>query len=273
MATLKNTIINNTSAIQLPVGTTAQRPGSPANGYMRFNSTLNVTEYYSNGSWLYLPNVVRDGLVLYLDAAEPASYPGSGTTWTDLSGNSNNGTLTNGPTFSSSDGGSIVFDGVNDYVIVAHSTNLNPSLSMTVSAWVKVSNFVTNMAIFGKGTTTSGQGGFGFNIASSTQLNLVKYFIIDQTITLSTSLSLNTWYHISAVQSSSSVTYFVNGQSVGVFSNSTSYQTNTAELRIARNRGTLYSPIFISNVYFYNRQLTVSEIIQNFNATKGRYGL
>ena len=67
------------------------------------------------------PEVVEDGLVLALDAGNTKSYPGSGTTWTDLSGNGNNGTLTNGPTYSSSNGGSIVFDGVNDFVDISNS--------------------------------------------------------------------------------------------------------------------------------------------------------
>ena len=62
------------------------------------------------------PSLVMNGLVLALDAANPKSYPGSGTTWTDLSGRGNTGTLTNGPTYSSANGGSLVFDGTNDYV-------------------------------------------------------------------------------------------------------------------------------------------------------------
>ena len=62
------------------------------------------------------PNIVTDVLVLCLDAANRRSYPGSGNSWLDLSGNGNNGTLTNGPTYSSANGGSLVFDGVDDYV-------------------------------------------------------------------------------------------------------------------------------------------------------------
>ena len=62
------------------------------------------------------PNVVEDGLVLALDAGNTQSYPGSGTAWTDISGKGNNGTLTNGPTYSSADGGAIVFDGINDHI-------------------------------------------------------------------------------------------------------------------------------------------------------------
>jgi hypothetical protein len=77
------------------------------------------------------------GLLLHLDAGNASSYPGSGTTWTDLSGNSNHGTLFNGPTYSSANGGSIVFDGVNDYVKVVSSVIPN-SGSFTVSTWAKI---------------------------------------------------------------------------------------------------------------------------------------
>jgi hypothetical protein len=61
------------------------------------------------------PSIVTDGLVLCLDAGNPKSYPGSGTTWTDLSGNGNNGTLVNGVGYSGDNLGSLSFDGVNDY--------------------------------------------------------------------------------------------------------------------------------------------------------------
>ena len=69
----------------------------------------------------YNPSIVRDNLVLYLDAANTKSYPGSGTTWKDISGKGNNGTLTNGPTFDSNNLGSIDFDGVNDHVVLSLS--------------------------------------------------------------------------------------------------------------------------------------------------------
>jgi hypothetical protein len=219
------------------------------------------------------PVIVRNGLVLYLDAANRKSYPTTGTAWADLSGNSNNGTLTNGPTYNSENGGSIVFDGINDYTIVTHNTNLNASLAMTLSVWIRITSFVANMAIFGKGTQVIGSGGYDFRIDSNNQLNLVKYNIVDQTITLSNALITNTWYNIVAVQSSTKVDYYVNGNNVGTFSNASAYQTNTAEFRIARDRTTTYTPSNISNIMFYNRTLTVVEILQNYNATKSRYNL
>ena len=76
------------------------------------------------------PSIVTDGLVLCLDAANTKSYPGSGTTWTDISGKGYDGTLTNGPTFSSNYGGNIVLDGSNDFVTGVHNSELNLRLSL-----------------------------------------------------------------------------------------------------------------------------------------------
>jgi len=135
MATLKNTSItvtgNTTGALQLPVGTTTERP-SAVTGRIRYNSTLKTVETYNATRWEYIPDIIRDGLILYLDAAEPSSYPGSGTTWTDLSGRGNNGTLTNGPTYNSSNGGFLVFDGINDYCRHLLSSRTE---ARTISIW------------------------------------------------------------------------------------------------------------------------------------------
>lgn len=83
----------------------------------------------------YYGGIVTNGLVLALDAAKKDSYPGSGTVWRDISGNGNNGTLTNGPTFNSGNGGSIVFDGVDDYVEYGLITQMSNLINITVSYW------------------------------------------------------------------------------------------------------------------------------------------
>ena len=93
----------------------------------------------------YSPKMVTDGLVLSLDAANTKSYPRSGTTWTDLSGNSNTGTLTNGPTFNAGNLGSIVFDGTNDYVGIPYNSILAPTSQISYGAWAFLSNWnITN---------------------------------------------------------------------------------------------------------------------------------
>ena len=222
-------------------------------------------------------NIVTNELVLNLDAGFVGSYPTTASNWYDISGNAFNGTLTNGPTFNSANSGSIVFDGVDDYVEVSNNTILNPSLNMTLSSWIKITTFVSRMSIFGKGSLSPGFGGFDFRIDcceinNPMQLNLVKYGIVDQRVPIST-LSTNTWYNISAVQSSTKVDYYINGLSVGSFSNSTAYQTNTGSLRIGRDRNVIYTPASISNILYYNRELSAAEILQNYNAQKSRYGL
>ena len=94
------------------------------------------------------PKIVTDGLVLALDAANTKSYPGSGTTWYDLSGNGNNGTLVNGVGYSGADNGSLVFDGVNDYVTVDYPALALSIPSMTVVLWIKTTT-TTTVSIFG----------------------------------------------------------------------------------------------------------------------------
>jgi hypothetical protein len=89
----------------------------------------------------YSPKIITDGLVLYLDAANPKSYVSGSTTWGDLSRGGNNGTLVNGPTFSSANGGSIVFDGVNDYINCGTNSSLRPSQQITINSWIKLNGF------------------------------------------------------------------------------------------------------------------------------------
>ena len=100
----------------------------------------------------YGPKIVRSGLVLTLDAADRKSYAGSGTAWNDLSGNSINGTLTNGPTFSSVNGGSIVFDGIDDFISLGTPSALKfASGSFTVDMWFKTNNAVSPQMLISYG--------------------------------------------------------------------------------------------------------------------------
>jgi hypothetical protein len=103
------------------------------------------------------PNIVTDGLVLALDAANTKSYPGSGTVWKDLSGNGNNGTLINGPTFDTGNLGSIEFDGVDDWTSFGNILNTGTS-DFTISAWVKSTSTATgnnNGIVYKRGTGSS----------------------------------------------------------------------------------------------------------------------
>jgi hypothetical protein len=108
-------------------------------------------------AFFHSPRIVTDGLVLALDAANSLSYPGSGTTWTDLSGKGNNGTLVNGPTFDQANGGSIVFDGTDDYVNLPDGL-LSGTGDFTIIQWVQCdgAGIGTTFGNFGAGTLQFG---------------------------------------------------------------------------------------------------------------------
>jgi hypothetical protein len=220
--------------------------------------------------------IVTNGLVLHLDAAQLRSYPGSGTTWTDLSGNSNNGTLTNGPTFNSGNGGSIVFDGVNDYVNINNSTTLNIGTnSSTVSVWIKL-NVVAGRIIWKR----LGGIGNGYSLfLSSAKFSFEVLTATDsRTMVCANTTLQNVIYNVTAVFNRDTTSYmYVNGVQdanldITIFSGVNI--TNTINYRLANDtnvtgsmNGNLYA------IYHYNRGLTATEVLQNFNAIKSRYGL
>jgi hypothetical protein len=237
------------------------------------------------------PNIVTNGLVLNLDAANTKSYPGSGTIWTDLSRGGNNGILTNGPTFNSANGGSIVFDGTNDFVITILNQTplLNITSTITLESWIKSTALANNShgdGIFSKGVSSDTNSGvyetllvqsgginypfFRMRIGSSTP----TYFPTNIPITL------NQLYHIVSTYNGSTMRIFVNGIESGTgLSTSGNIETNTQQLTIGvRYIGqSLGADSFFSGNIFstriYTQALTAQEVLQNYNATKTRFGL
>lgn len=220
--------------------------------------------------------IVRNGLVLNLDAGNRASYVGSGTAWTDLSGNGNNGTLTNGPTFNSGNGGSIVFDGSNDYVAVTGSITTSTATFIT---WIYRNGNQPDYAglLFGRGATANGTN---FNSASGGLGNIIGYHW-GSTNAFSWNSGLippNLAWCMCAVSvgSTSAVAYLC--QSTGITS-ATNVLNHTSVTISGINIGidsAISSRVFRGNVaiaQIYNRDLSPTEIGQNFNATKSRFGL
>jgi hypothetical protein len=218
--------------------------------------------------------IVTSGLVLCLNAADKNSYPGTGTTWTDLSGNSNNGTLTNGPTFNTGSGGSIVFDGVDDYVTCGNNSSLQINQG-TISAWVRTTSpgssfrgiitkqqnyglFTNNGVLvtydWGNGQTRS----TGINIADGTWKNVAMSF------------TTNT-----GTPSNNTIIY-LNG--AAILTTTTKFVDNTVNVELGRG-GTIPTGNLqflngnISTGLIYNRALSASEINQNFQATRARFGI
>lgn len=127
------------------------------------------------------------------------------------------------------------------------------------------------MSIVGKGST-SPSGGWDFRIDGDTNVNLVKYGVVDQRVFFP-AIAANNWYHICACQGPLSVTYYINGSSVGVYPNPTPFIASTANLRISRDRDTIYTASNIGQIAIYSRILDANEIQQNFNALRGRFGV
>ena len=222
------------------------------------------------------PTVVTNGLVLALDAGDRNSYVSGSTTWFDLTG-VNNGTLTNGPTFNTGSGGSIVFDGVNDYVNCGSTTNLTGLINISISSWVypTTSSFTTFVARYF--STTINQGWILNYLNSS--------FYFDGRESAAAYLSVNTadvfptgsWYNVVGTKSGSLWSIYVNGslQASSSLGNGTiPFANNNMQVGALIGSGfSVYQPNRVATTQIYNRALTAQEVLQNYNATKARFGL
>ena len=226
---------------------------------------------YQNG-----PRIVTNGLVLCLDAGNTKSYPGTGTAWTDLSGNGNNGTLTNGPTYSSANKGSIVFDGTNDYVLTNITKSTIPTTSdVTLCGWI----YSTNNAAYDEWINLSNSNTYApnyHNISLGKDLDNKFYFNnYDGTEhrSLSNTSLLNSWIYAVGIRNSNTNYLYINGTiQASPVAAGTPNINNAATLKLGIVLS-FWSKGNISLVQIYNRALSASEVLQNYNATKGRYGL
>lgn len=237
--------------------------------------------------------IVTDGLVFYVDAGNDNSYPGSGTTWSDLVGG-NNGTLTNGPTYSSDNGGGIALDGSNDRVVYQFSDNLNPQPTDAFSVFVWFKDLVGNSrALLANMNPSNGYSGWDIWHPNSSQLamHLISSWSSSAIKVEVDKGTENTWNCFGYTYDGScptnktdalnSVNFYWNGAiqtsgklcvSPGAFSSSTetiSYGSQTFEL--GSRSGQQIAGSTISNVSFYNKELSASEVLQNYNALKNRF--
>jgi hypothetical protein len=254
------------------------------------------------------PNISEDGLVLALDAANTKSYPGSGTSWNDLSGNNITGTLTNGPIYNSVNGGSIVLDGVNDYI--QHSSNLtvlnnvSGSNEFTCSSWFKLNTYVSGSSALYMGILMKGgyNPSWGITLQQDTPVNGVftratfYYGVRNLSLPVNTpgygnpasvstqTLQLNTWYKVDFAHTFTGTTHTFNFYINGQLHQNTAYtnQYYPVSFQNTQNVFVGYSPLAgnyvamncsLANYSIYTRTLSAQEILQNFNATRSRFGV
>lgn len=228
------------------------------------------------------PNIVKDGLVLYLDSGSPNSFysPTAGTTWKDISGNNINGTLTNGPIYNSNNNGSLTFDGIDDYVQIPYNSNIDLNF-YTACIWVKVLSTNTDIAgVFYREIGPSEKISYFLDYG----LNRSNFFCAGsyatgqpQNVFSTTTYTsrINLWTHIAFYRDANyKVGIYVNG----VKENETTFLSydftnNIATAYVGRGGQALqrYSNSNVARIELYNRALSESEILQNYNVTKSRY--
>jgi hypothetical protein len=223
----------------------------------------------------YNPAIIRSNLVLCLDAANPKSYPGSGTTWSDLSGNGNNGTLVNGVGYSSDNLGSLVFDGVDDFVNCG-GINFTSGTSITVEVWVKPNSSQNTFAdILDYNHSSTG----GFVIQQNGNATNQYYFAYwngsNFDVTSTITLNSNSFNHLVFVKSGTSTIGYLNSVNTIQYTGSLNINGSGRVLHIGRfvaGAGREFNGS-ISQTKIYNRALTPQEIQQNFIATRSRFGI
>jgi len=207
------------------------------------------------------PEIVSDGLVLCLDAANRKSYPGSGTTWFDLSGSNNNGTIANGPTFSSSNGGIFQFDGIDDNVIIP--INLS-SIPHTVIAIARYTGVTSNRII----TSNNGNWLMGW---WGGQTN--KYYAESWVSSSSGDTAETSWLSFAATGNTTTDQWSLYRNGKIIVQPNTNGAGGPNGLKIGGWTSSEFSTCQASVLMAYNRVLTAAEIQQNFNAFRGRFGI
>jgi hypothetical protein len=214
------------------------------------------------------PNVVTDGLVLCIDAANPKSYPGSGTTWFDVSGNGRNLTLFNGTSYNSA--GHFDFDGIDDYAQTSiNGLGTGASIPHSLEMWVNFNTMTSPrwwLAVIGQfntgahhwiGTTTTQFGAWSAECQRT------------PTLTPATN-----WMQIVGTFDGTTLTYYVNSVNTGGSCAASGFNFTNTDFTIGLRIGAeayFNGKVAVSSIY--NRALSATEITQNFNALRGRYGI
>ena len=231
------------------------------------------------------PDMIQDGLVLSLDASDLNSYVSGSATWRDLSGNAYNGTLTNGPTYSIANGGNIIFDGSNDYVAFTYTSNIaflgTSSYTLEIFAVPQSSSFTYPGFINRESNAGSGRDGYNILHTQDSRPAGQVFIATERWATGSgvqcgfiatTGSFYNNWHHIVSTYDSTNISIYYDGV-LKTTTVSTGNITNTTKaLEIANRNGNYYSGS-IPIVRVYNRALSATEVQQNYNALKSRFGL
>jgi hypothetical protein len=219
------------------------------------------------------PNIVTDGLIFAVDAGSTRSYPGTGTTTTNII-NGASGTLTNGVAYVTNNGGAFDFDGTDDFIVFPDDTNLN-NQTLTMESWVNMHSTLSQDAFFfEKGFVNSQYS--TFTNANNLIFRTIGLSTQDLAVSMLSYTSADTWFHVACTYGAGVKYVYINGVAVTTMTGLTgTISTNTTGLFLGAygpgNSFQMDGKIAVSRVY--NKALTQAEVTQNFNAQKSRFGL
>jgi hypothetical protein len=237
---------------------------------MQIGGGLQMGEGLIAGSYP-VSSIITTGLSLYLDAGNPLSYSGSGTAWNDLSGNSRNGTLTSGPTYSATNGGSIVFDGTNNYVQCTGSLTVTAATFVT---WIRRNGNQGQYdgILFSRGTSTTGMD---FQLS-----NQIAYTWNDTVNTYGWQSGLivpdATWCMVAiSVTSTAATAYLCQSSGITTATNTVNHSNSVLDdIKIAfDDAAARYFAGNIAIAQLYNIALSAEQISHNFQADRARFGV
>ena len=215
------------------------------------------------------PPIITTNLLMHLDAGNAASYQGTGTTWTDLTGNAYNGTLNNGVAYSTSNGGVLIYDGVDDYAIVSSHTKsalVNPTGKFTLQFWVYISGSQSSVGVFQMANNlSSGEPWLLLQRQTNTSIRwfLNGGFRITQTITT------NTWYNLALSYDGTIWRVYIDGVQSSTYTGAIG--TLNATSLVLANGFSGYLNGRMPHILSYTTNLSAAQILQNYNALKPRY--
>jgi hypothetical protein len=223
-------------------------------------------------------NIVTNGLTYLLDAGFIPSYPLSSSVWYNLSNTGSSTSLVNGPTYNSSNSGSIVFNGTNQYALTSNLLNPTTYPNESVFVWFYPTSAGQIVSELGQATIDFGYHDSNIEISGSGVISFATWGGNLTNKVVSSAKSFNTWYQLGFTYSGTTLTAYINGASIGTATLTrqppTALYFGLCAIDSITNMGTPgYAGGRLGNFIFYNRGLSATEVLQNYNAQKGRFGL
>jgi hypothetical protein len=218
--------------------------------------------------------IVTSGLVFHVDAANPTSYPGTGTTWFDLTSNANNLVMsTTPPVYNAGNGGYFTFNGSTNEFIDGNNSSLWLTTGITIEAFVYGNSFTAQGNILDK----NGNSGYRFRVNNSNRVEFIAQ-VAAKNYSTNATINTNQWYHLVVTHGTTGAIY-INGvaQTISGSGNTSPLfitLANSNPLKVGRSAFT--NEAFngrIGLTRLYNRALTAAEVLQNFNADRARFGI